>query len=99
MLLFAEWLIRYKQRKRSRHSRKIYQIQSARKFTYWMAAIPFALGIQVLLGLPEWVEVGIFVFFMYFSPFTSPQELKRIMIVPDEKHSDAKTISPTENVG
>ena len=99
ILLFAEGLIRYRQRKQSRRSRKAYQIQSAKKFIYWMAALPFALGVQSLLGLPEWFEVGIFVFFMYFAPFTSPQELKHTMKLPEEKRQNPKSVLDTENVG
>ena len=99
MLLFAEWLIRYGQKKQSRRSRNSYRIQSAKKFIYWMVALPFALGIQALLGLPEWVSVSIFVFFMYFAPFTSTQELKRTMKVPDDNSPKPKTVSSTENVG
>lgn len=98
MFLLAEWLIRYRQKKQSRRSRNSYRIQSARKFIYWMVALPFALGIHALLGLPEWVSVSIFVFFAYFAPFTSPQELKRTMKAPDVNGSEPKMDSPTGNV-
>lgn len=98
MLLIAEWLMRARLKQLSRRSRNSYRIHSARKFIYWMVALPFVLGIHALLGLPEWVNVSIFVFFAYFAPFTSPQELKRTMKVPDDNSSKPKTISSAQNV-
>jgi hypothetical protein len=64
---------------------------------YWMAALPFTIGVQSLLGLPEWVNVSIFVFFIYFAPFASPQELKRVMSLPDEKPQSKKSVLQPEN--
>ena len=98
LLLFAEGLIRFGMKK-SRASKKVHRVKLAKKWIYWMAALPFALGIQSLLGLPHWVYVGIFAFFMYFAPFTSPREIIRAGKPPVEKHSKGKTVSSIENVG
>lgn len=99
LFLFVEGVIRFGQRKKSATSKKIYRIQSARKFLNWMIVFPLAIGIQSLIGLPYWVNVGIFVFFMYFAPFTSPKEIMKVMKLPDEKHQGVKSVPPAENAG
>jgi hypothetical protein len=99
MFVFVEWLIRYSRKKVSAKSKKLHQIQNGRKFLNWMIAFPLALGIQTLIGLPYWVNVGIFLFFSYFAPFTSPKEIMKVAKLPDEKHQGVKSVSSTENVG
>ena len=99
MFLFTEWLIRYRRKNRPSASKKLYRIQSGRKFLNWMIAFPLTIGLETLMGFPYWVNVGVFAFFMYFAPFTSPKELMKTMRFPNEKHSNVKSVSSTENVG
>jgi hypothetical protein len=99
MFFLVEWAIRYSGKKASKASRKLHRVQAGRKFLNWMIAFPFVLGVQTLLGLPYWVNIGIFVFFTYFAPITSPKEIMKVAKLPDEKHQGVKSVSSTENVG
>ncbi|MBL8078323.1 MAG: hypothetical protein JNM55_10215 [Anaerolineales bacterium] len=99
IFIFTEWLIRYGRKKVSAKSRKLHRIQDRRNFLNWMIALPLATGIQTLIGLPYWVNVGIFVFFTYFAPFTSPKKLMKTMRLPDEGHQGVKSSPSTDNVG
>lgn len=99
MFFFIEWLMRYGSKKASKVSRKLHRIQAGRKFLNWMIAFPLVLGVQTLLGLPYWANIGIFVFFTYFAPFTSPKEIMKVTKLPEEKPQGVKSVSSTENVG
>ncbi len=61
--------------------------ESVKKIYNSIVLWPLAIGIQALMGLPQWVLVGIFAFFIYLSPMTSPKELKKNYSAPSDKVS------------
>jgi hypothetical protein len=98
ILILREALLRFGSKSQSSNRKMYSRIATARKFTNWMLALPLAIGIQSLIGLPEWVTVGIFAFFMYFAPFASPKEIKKMMPVPkDKNHSRYESSSPARD--
>jgi hypothetical protein len=89
MFLLKEGLVRFSKK-------KIRINEFAQKMYNSMLFFLLAIGIQSLLGLPNWVYVGIFVFFTYFGAFASPEIIKKAMIVPSEKKSRKKKAASTE---
>lgn len=71
--------------------KKIRKNESARKIYNAMILFLLAIGIQIAIGLPYWIFVGIFAAFIYFSPIISPKEVSRAMRVPTDKKSRKKT--------
>ena len=93
LFFLREGVIRFGQKNKASSRIKPYRIQQARRFTNWMIALPVGIALKWIFGLPEWVYIIVFVFFMYFSPYTSPRELKKYMIVPEDiKYSKKKSL-------
>lgn len=86
--VFRELLVKFSRK-------KIRNNGSARKIYNSMILFPLAIGVQTLIGLPHWVNVAIFVFFIYFSPLASPKEIRQAMSIPtNEKFKKQKAPSP-----
>jgi hypothetical protein len=67
------------------HRKNLDLNESAKKIYNSVVLWPLAIGIQALMGFPVWVLVGIFAFFIYFSPISSPKELKKAYSLPSDK--------------
>jgi hypothetical protein len=77
IFLIREFLIHYRHKKTRPND-------SALKISDSMILFILTIGIQNLLGLPQWVYVCIFAYFVYFSPFASPQEIKTAISKPSD---------------
>lgn len=76
LFLLREGFVRFSRK-------KIRKNESAQKIYTAMVLLPLAIGIQAAIGLPHWVYIGIFTFFIYFSPITSPKEVRKAMSVQE----------------
>ena len=94
IFLVREIAVFFSTRKTKQTSKNFERIEAGRKFTNWIILMPFSIGVQSLLGLPYFVIVGIFVFFTYFAPFSSPHKIKKIMSIPsNDKNLQKKSVS------
>ena len=58
------------------YRKKIPKNPPANKLLYLHVLFLLSIGVQSLIGLPQWVLVGIFAFFIYLTPMESPKALK-----------------------
>ena len=77
--LLQKGVVWFAQRKNIAFNRYVKKIYNS--IVLW----PLAIGIQALMGLPNWVLVAIFAFFIYFSPMVSPAEMKKVMQASSDK--------------
>ena len=86
LFFMRERLIASSAKKLKRTTRNARRTEAGRIFTNWMIAMVFAVGVPPLLGLPSFFTVGVYAFFIYFAPFTSPIAIKKLMSMPIDKN-------------